>query len=70
MLAIAAARGQVESSEDRTALPQALFLDAISVAGSVRDESRVDVFVQMNYEGLSFVKRGNTYDASTRSRSH
>jgi GWxTD domain-containing protein len=64
ILAIAAARGQVESSEDRTALPQALFLDAISVAGSVRDESRVDVFVQMNYEGLSFIKRGNTYDAS------
>jgi GWxTD domain-containing protein len=64
VLAFAAARGQVESSEDRTTLPQALFMDAISVAGSVRDESRVDVFVQMNYEGLSFIKRGSSYDAS------
>jgi len=64
VLAASAGRAQVESSEDRSALPQALFVDAISVAGQVPGEARLDVFVQMNYEGLSFVKRGDAYDAS------
>jgi GWxTD domain-containing protein len=55
---------QVESAESQSVGPPALFVDGISVAGAKQGESRLDVFVQMNYEGLSFVKNADRYDAA------
>ena len=41
-----------------------LFLDPIAFLGSQPGESRLDVFVQVGYDNLSFVKTGDTYAAS------
>jgi GWxTD domain-containing protein len=41
-----------------------LFMDAISFAALNNQGSRVDVFVQVGYEMLSFVKHGGLYDAA------
>jgi GWxTD domain-containing protein len=44
--------------------PGSLNLDAISVAGQMPGESRLDVFLQVGYENLSFVKQEAAYRAS------
>jgi GWxTD domain-containing protein len=41
-----------------------LFLDPIAFLGTKPGESRLDVFVQVGYDNLSFVKTGDTYAAS------
>jgi GWxTD domain-containing protein len=41
-----------------------LFLDAIPFASTSGAESRVDVFAQVGFDMLSFVKKGDLYDAS------
>ncbi len=41
-----------------------LYMDVISFAATSGPGSRVDVFVQLGYEMLSFVKQGDLYDAS------
>ena len=43
---------------------ESLFIDPIAFAGPSADESRLDVFVQMGYDNLSFVKQGETFGAS------
>jgi GWxTD domain-containing protein len=43
---------------------ESLFIDPIAFAGPTADESRLDVFVQMGYDNLSFVKQGETFGAS------
>jgi GWxTD domain-containing protein len=56
---------QVESSESATREEIVPYLvDAIAFASSKSALSRLDVFVQVGYEGLSFVKRDNRYYAS------
>src|SRR5664279_3239495 len=41
-----------------------LFLDPIAFLGPQPGETRLDVFVQVGYDNLSFVKTGDTYAAS------
>jgi GWxTD domain-containing protein len=41
-----------------------LFLDPIAFLGSRPGETRLDVFVRIGYDNLSFVKTGDTYAAS------
>jgi GWxTD domain-containing protein len=41
-----------------------LFLDPIAFLGSQPGEARLDVFVEVGYDNLSFVKTGDTYAAS------
>ena len=41
-----------------------LFLDPIAFLGAQPGETRLDVFVQIGYDNLSFVKTGDTYAAS------
>jgi GWxTD domain-containing protein len=41
-----------------------LFLDPIAFLGSHPGEARLDVFVEVGYDNLSFVKTGETYAAS------
>jgi len=43
---------------------ESLFLDPVAFLGKVPGEERLDVFVQVGYDNLSFVKSGDTYDAS------
>jgi GWxTD domain-containing protein len=43
---------------------ESLFIDPVAFAGPTADESRLDVFVQMGYDNLSFVKQENAYNAS------
>ena len=43
---------------------QSLFLDAISFAGRGGAGPRLDVFVQIGHDILTFVKNGSTYDAA------
>ncbi len=44
--------------------PESFFVDVITFQGSNQPLSRVDVFVQVGYGGLSFVKRDDRYYAS------
>ena len=55
---VEAARSQID--EDRALY----FVDAISFAQEPKSKSRLDVFVQVGYEALSFVKQGDQYLAS------
>jgi GWxTD domain-containing protein len=58
-------RGQVEVSGVAPGEGDAsLFLDVIGFASSNGTDSRVDVFVQVGFDLLSFVKKGDLYDAS------
>jgi len=41
-----------------------LFVDAVSFAAQNGSDSRLDVFVQVGYDMLSFVKNGDLYDAA------
>jgi GWxTD domain-containing protein len=41
-----------------------LFLDPVAFLGPQAGETRLDVFVQVGYDNLSFVKTGDTYAAS------
>ena len=43
---------------------ESLFLDPLAFAGRRPDESRIDVYLQVGYENLSFVKQGDRYQAS------
>lgn len=43
---------------------ESLFLDPLAFAGRQPGESRVDVYLQVGYENLSFVKQGDRYQAS------
>jgi GWxTD domain-containing protein len=43
---------------------ESLFIDPITFAGPTGDQSRLDVFVQIGYDNLSFVKQGEAYSAS------
>ncbi len=59
------APGQVESMQSLIdEKPESFFMDVISFRGSNQPQSRVDVFVQVGYGGLSFVKRDDRYFAS------
>jgi GWxTD domain-containing protein len=65
--ATVSAAAQVEvmgTSREREANDQSLFLDAISFSGRAGAGPRVDVFVQVGFDLLSFVKNGDVYDAS------
>jgi GWxTD domain-containing protein len=63
--AVAPAPAQVEvQGVHRDSDEQSLFVDAISFAGRSGAGPRVDVFVQVGHDLLSFVKNGNTYDAA------
>jgi len=41
-----------------------LFVDPVAFLGAQPGEARLDVFVQVGYDNLSFVKSGDTYSAS------
>jgi GWxTD domain-containing protein len=43
---------------------ESLFLDPLAFAGRKADESRIDVYLQVGYDNLSFVKREDKYQAS------
>ena len=58
------ATAQVEMSGQVVDLPGIIALDAISFAGTGSGTARLDVFVQVGYEALSFVKEGDRYAAS------
>jgi GWxTD domain-containing protein len=45
-------------------IPGMFNVDAITFAGTTPGECRLDVFVQVGYEALSFVKQDNIYSAS------
>ncbi len=55
---VEAARSQIE--EDRSSYS----VDAISFAQDDRSKCRLDIFVQVGYEALTFVKQGDSYSAS------
>jgi GWxTD domain-containing protein len=58
-------RGQVEVSGATPGVGDAsIFLDVIGFAGTSGTDSRLDVFVQIGYDMLSFVKKSDLYDAS------
>jgi GWxTD domain-containing protein len=58
-------KGQVEAARSQIDEERAsYFVDAISFAQETRSRSRLDVFIQVGYEALSFVKQGDQYDAS------
>jgi hypothetical protein len=64
-LALAArTAAQVEMSGQVVDLPGIVALDAISFAGGASGAARLDVFLQVGYEALSFVKEGDRYAAS------
>ena len=57
--------GQVEGTQALVEeKPESFFMDVISFRGNNPPQSRVDVFVQVGYGGLSFVKRDDRYYAS------
>jgi GWxTD domain-containing protein len=61
----AAAQLEIQgTSREREANEQSLFLDAVSFANRNAPGSRLDVFVQVGHDLLSFVKSGDLYDAS------
>jgi GWxTD domain-containing protein len=61
----AAAQMEIQgTSKEREANEQSLFLDAVSFANRAAPGSRLDVFVQVGFDLLSFVKSGDLYDAS------
>jgi GWxTD domain-containing protein len=65
--ATAPAGAQVEvegTSREREANDQSLFLDAISFSSRTGGGARLDVFVQVGFDILSFLKNGDLYDAS------
>jgi GWxTD domain-containing protein len=63
--AVAPASAQVEvQGIHRDMDEQSLFVDAISFAARGATGPRVDVFVQVGHDILSFVKNGDRYDAS------
>jgi GWxTD domain-containing protein len=63
--AVAPASAQVEVQGVRRDMDeQSLFVDAISFAARGGTGPRVDVFVQVGHDILSFVKNGDRYDAS------
>lgn len=56
---------QVEAAKSKLEADHSpYFVDAISFASSDRSKCRLDVFAQISYEHLSFVKRGDLYEAS------
>jgi GWxTD domain-containing protein len=55
---------QVEAARTRIDADRPYFVDAISFASSDRSRCRLDVFAQVSYENLNFVKRGDMYEAS------
>ena len=58
-------RGQVESSLTETAEDAVpLYVDAVSFASLKGNASRLDIFIQVGYEALAFVKRDDKYFAS------
>jgi GWxTD domain-containing protein len=58
-------RGQVEMTErGNEVAPGFVYLDAIAFAGAATGEARLDVFLQVGYEGLSFVKEDDLYHAA------
>jgi GWxTD domain-containing protein len=58
-------RGQVEvSGLTPGGADASLFLDVIGFASTTGTDSRMDVFVQVGYDLLSFVKKDDLYDAS------
>lgn len=65
IFAILPAYSQVETSSPRTyAMPQ-FYFSALNFAGDLsQTESRVDIYVQVPYEYLQFVKEGDHYVAS------
>jgi GWxTD domain-containing protein len=65
LLASSPGSGQVEVSGAALQDPNpSVFVDAVSFASLSGPESRLDVFVLVGYDALSFVKRGDLYDAS------
>jgi hypothetical protein len=65
LTAVAPAPAQVEvQGKHRESDEQSLFVDAISFAGRGGAGPRVDVFVQVGHDILSFVKNGEKYDAA------
>jgi GWxTD domain-containing protein len=43
---------------------ESLHIDPLAFAGRMPEESRIDVYLQVGYENLSFVKQGDRYQAS------
>jgi len=43
---------------------ESLFVDPVAFEGRTPGEARLDIFVRVGYDNLSFVKSGDTYDAS------
>lgn len=64
LCAVAPARGQVEMTGPQRSDPGFFFVDAIAFGGGMNAGGRLDVFVQVGYEGLSFVKQDQLYFAS------
>ena len=65
--AAAPAGAQVEvegTSREREANDQSLFLDVIGFSSRTGGGARLDVFVQVGFDILSFLKNGELYDAS------
>lgn len=63
-LGAADVEAQVEMSGAQVEPPGVFNVDAITFAGTVSGKSRLDVFVQVGYEALSFVKQDELYSAS------
>jgi GWxTD domain-containing protein len=63
-LSAADAAAQVEMSGTQMEPPGMFNVDAITFAGTIAGRSRLDVFIQVGYEALSFVKRDELYFAS------
>src|SRR6266581_4337432 len=58
----APASGQVEVGQKEESPPY--YLDAISFASNTSRQSRIDVFIQVPYEVLAFVKKDDAYRAA------
>ena len=59
------AGAQVEmSSQPPPEYSESLYIDPVAFQGRTPGEERLDVFVRVGYDNLSFVKSGDTYDAS------
>ena len=64
-LALTPLLAQVEMTGDIVAeLPGELSLDAVAFAGNAPGQNRMDVFIQVGYDALTFVKQGEAYVAS------
>jgi GWxTD domain-containing protein len=64
LASVAAGFGQVEVSQTREDEQAPFSFDAMSFAATGSDVSRLDVYVQVPYENLSFVKENERYHAS------